>query len=117
MTNAPNSNLFKSALIEIISEIIIERIDDITFRAEGDATLEQIEPLLNLEFPEEFPKHKTIGWLILNIIHRFPEEGEKIRVPETNLELEVVDKDEEYIDKVHITILEDTIEPEETPTE
>jgi CBS domain containing-hemolysin-like protein len=80
-------------------------IDDNKVKAQGDATLEEIEEEIEIDFPEKFQKHKTIGWLILHILHRFPKEGEKVKVPNTKLMLEVVDKDGEYIDQVHIHVL------------
>ncbi len=87
-------------------QVSIEMIDSNKARSEGDVSLERVEDLLNIKFPEEYPKHKTISWLILDILHRFPKTREKIMVPETNIEIEVVDKDGEYIDEVNITILD-----------
>ena len=87
-------------------QVSIEMIDSNKARSEGDVSLERVEDLLNIKFPEEYPKHKTVSWLILDILHRFPKTREKIMVPETNIEIEVVDKDGEYIDEVNITILD-----------
>lgn len=83
-------------------EVPVEAIDEKKARAEGDATLENIQDILNIRFPKEFPKHKTVSWLILDILHRFPEEGEIISIPGTDIQIEVIDKDGEYIDKVFI---------------
>lgn len=88
-------------------ETDIEMIGENVAKAEGDASLEAIEGLLDIKFPETYPKHRTIGWLVLDILHRFPTEGEIILVPDTSIQLEVIDKDAEYIDKVYITILND----------
>lgn len=78
----------------------ITKIDDNTFMVQGGVEIEDLEDLVGLKMPDDFPKHKSISWLILDILHRFPEEGETIMIPETNITLEVLDMDEEYIDKV-----------------
>jgi len=83
-------------------EISVEPVDEYKVRADGYASLEQVQDVLKMQFPPRFPKHKTISWLILNLLHRFPEEGEIITVPGTSIKIEVVDKDGEYIDKVFI---------------
>jgi putative hemolysin len=85
-------------------EVSVERIDEAKVRADGDASLEEVQDILNIQFPNQFPKHKTISWLILDILHRFPEEGEIISVPGSAIKIEVVDKDGEYVDKVFITV-------------
>lgn len=85
-------------------ETPVEAIDEQKVRAEGDATLEEIQEVLNIQFPQKYPKHKTISWLILHILHRFPEEGEIITVPGTTIKIEIVDKDGEYVDKVFIEL-------------
>lgn len=94
----------------------IKQLDDTLYQVEGDTTLEDIEEYTGYNFPDEYPKHKTIGWLILNILNRFPKEGEVLEIVDSNLRLEVVDKDGEYIDKVNIE-LADITEDEDDPTD
>ncbi len=83
-------------------EIAVEAVDECKARADGDATIENVQDVLGIQFPEEFPKHKTMSWLILDILHRFPEEGEIISIPGSDIKIEVIDKDDEYVDKVFI---------------
>jgi len=85
-------------------EISVETIEDNKARASGDATLETVQDILGIKFPDQFPKHKTLSWLVLDILHRFPDEGEIIAVPNSKIKIEVVDKDGEYIDKVFILV-------------
>lgn len=86
------------------TEVSVETIEENKARASGDATLETVQEVLKIQFPEQFPKHKTISWLVLDILHRFPEEGDIIAVPDSNIKIEVVDKDGEYVDKVFIVV-------------
>ncbi len=85
-------------------EVSVEAIDEFKVRADGDATIEEVQDILNIRFPDEFPRHKTMSWVILDILHRFPDEGEVITVPGTNIDIEVVDKDGEYVDKVFVEV-------------
>ena len=67
-------------------------------------TIEEISKEMKISFPEEYPQEKSLSWLILEILHRFPKQGEKIEITGAGVELTVVDMDEEYIDKVRIVI-------------
>lgn len=52
---------------------------------------------------EEIPNiNKSLSWLILDKLHRFPQEGEKIDFEEFEISMVIIDMDEEYIDKVKI---------------
>lgn len=84
-------------------EISISMISDEKARVHGYVTIEEMEEFLKINLPDEYPKHKSIGWLVLDILHGFPQEGEIIRIPETPYQIEVVDKDDEYIDQVYIS--------------
>lgn len=85
-------------------EIEIEEIEKNIFKVEGDVSLEKIEEVTKIEFSQEYPKNKSIGWLVLDILHRFPNEGEVLTVPDSNIQLKIIDKDDEYIDQIHIII-------------
>jgi putative hemolysin len=89
------------------AEVSLEKIEENKLKVQGDTNLEQIEDNLQVSFPEEFPKYKTVGWLILDILHRFPEKGELVEVPGSTIQLEIVSKDEEYIQEVYVTANED----------
>lgn len=80
----------------------VQVIDENKVRSNGDASIEDVQAASNIKFPDDFPKHKTVNWVILHILHRFPEEGEIISVPKSNIKIEVIDKDGEYVDKVSI---------------
>jgi len=66
----------------------IRRVGKRKFLCSADIELEQIENFLQKELekaaPERFPweleaENKTVGYLILDILERFPEEGEKVK--------------------------------------
>lgn len=80
----------------------IKMIDENTFRAQGDVSIEDLEEAIKVALPAEYPKHKSVSWLILDILHRFPEEGEIVALPETDIQFEVINKDKELIDKILI---------------
>jgi putative hemolysin len=76
--------------------------NDGTGEARGDVNLEDIENNMQLAFPAQYLKHKSINWLILDILNRFPEEGEIVEVPESTIKLKIMKMNKEYIDKVEI---------------
>lgn len=80
----------------------IRVVDDNSCVVAGSVTIEEVEDSVKIVMPAEYPKHKNVSWLILDILHRFPKEGEVIRVPDSNIRLKVIDMDKEYIDKVEI---------------
>lgn len=80
----------------------IRILDDNRCVVQGDVTIEEIENSMDIVLPIEHPKHKSISWLILDILHRFPKEGEVIKVPDSYIRLKVLDMDKEYIDKVEV---------------
>ena len=80
----------------------IRILDDNSCVVEGSVTIEEVEESIKVVVPTGYPKHKSISWLILDILHRFPKEGEVIKVPESYIRLKVISMDEEYIDKVEI---------------
>jgi len=91
--------------IEDESDAIVDEIraiDQGVYEVQGDVTIDEIEKNMEIAFPVEYLKHKSISWLILELLHRFPREGELIVVPETTIQLKIIDMDKEYIDKVEI---------------
>jgi putative hemolysin len=80
----------------------IRMLDDTTCVVQGGVTIEEVEDSLKTTLPEKYPKHKTISWLVLDLLHRFPKEGEIIRVPNSHVQLKVIGMDKEYIDSVEI---------------
>ncbi len=55
---------------------------------------------------EDVPLNKTLSGLILDKLHRFPKEGERIEFEEFGLFMVIIDMDEEYIDKVKVCLLD-----------
>jgi len=80
-------------------EKTVHRLDNATWEAEGDATIEEVNEALDIEL--EYPDHQTISLLILEKLKRFPKEGEKINYE--NLELQVKKMGRNKIEKVIIT--------------
>ncbi len=64
----------------------------------GDAEVEEIEELFDLEFAED--SYITIGGLITHHLGRLPEIGEKIQIK--NLSLEILEVDQKTIKKLRI---------------
>jgi len=97
-------------LEEIVGDIIDEqdrelkkvyRIDKNTWEALGDATIERINEELQIEL--NYPEHQTISLLILEQLHRFPKQGEKILYE--NLIFQVKAMSHKKIEKVLISKL------------
>lgn len=80
----------------------IIRQDDGSLVVDSDVSLEDAEEHLPVPFPDAYPKHKSLSWLVHEILHRFPEDGEVIGVPESELLLVVKGKRKEHITKVQI---------------
>lgn len=80
----------------------ITPIDHGAYTAAGDVSLEELEEVIGESFPAQYPRHKSISWLILDILHRFPDKGEIVAVPGTTIRIEVLDKEKELINSVKI---------------
>lgn len=68
------------------------------WEADGDATIEEINFVIQSEI--EYPEHQTIGLLILEELHGFPREGEKIQYD--GYEFQVTNMSKKKIEKVNI---------------
>ena len=71
------------------------------WEAHGEATVEQINEVLDVEL--DYPEHQTISLLILEHLHRFPKLGEKIIYE--NLIFQVKEMSKKKIEIVQITKL------------
>ncbi len=60
---------------------------------------------------EEISLNTTLSRLILDKLHSFPKEGQKIDFQELNMSIQVIDMDDEYIDKVKVTLFNTEIYP------
>ncbi len=85
-------------------EVKIRKNENGELFCNSDVLLSEALRIFNHEISnsEEIPLNKTLSWLILDKLHRFPNEGEKIDFKELGLSIEIIDMDEEYIDKVKI---------------
>ena len=81
-------------------EKTVRKLDNTTWEADGDATIEEINEELDIEL--KYPEHHTISLLILEELKRFPTQGEKIVFE--NLELQINEMGKNKIEKVIITI-------------
>lgn len=74
--------------------------------ADGDASLDEILKFLNAsenDFEQEISLDKSISGIILDALHRFPKEGEKIELKNFPFTIIITDMDNnECIDKVQI---------------
>jgi CBS domain containing-hemolysin-like protein len=64
----------------------------------GNADLEKIEELFDLEFAEE--NYLTVGGLIMHHLGRLPRQGERLQIQD--LSLEVLEADQKTIKKLRI---------------
>ncbi len=71
------------------------------WEADGDATIEEINFVVQSEI--KYPEHQTISLLILEELHGFPNEGEKIEYD--GYEFQVTQMSKKKIEKVNITKL------------
>ena len=83
-----------------LEEKTVRKLDNTTWEADGDATIEEINEELDIEL--DYPEHQTISLLILEKLKRFPTQGEKINYE--NLELQVNEMGKNIIEKVVIII-------------
>lgn len=79
--------------------------------AEGETTLNQI--LKFLAIPElddslDYSLDQSISGVILDRLHRFPQEGENIKFPGIPFDVVITDMDKECIDKVQVLVEENT---------
>ncbi|MCX7996272.1 MAG: CNNM domain-containing protein [Patescibacteria group bacterium] len=77
-----------------VTETLIEKLDGTAFKAHGEASIHEFEEISGITLPKEYPKHRSMSWLILDILHRFPKEGEVVEVPGTGLQITVIDMDD-----------------------
>ncbi|OIP80988.1 hemolysin [Candidatus Peregrinibacteria bacterium CG22_combo_CG10-13_8_21_14_all_44_10] len=89
----------EDVLEEIVGEIVDEsdideehytKISDNTVLANGRAVLEDISDELGIVFPE--PEHKTINYLIVEKLGRFPKKGEVINFDKFELKVLMLDR-------------------------
>lgn len=96
-------------LEEIVGDIVdehevdtgyIEKVKKNEFLVSGEATLEDITEALGIELPEAY--YRSINYLILKTLSRFPHKDEVIDYPQC--EIKVVQKNKKKIEKVLIKL-------------
>ncbi len=89
----------EDVLEEIVGEIIDEsdideahykKISDNTILASGKAVLEDLSEELGIVFPE--PEHKTISYLVVEKLGRFPHKGEIIKFDKFEIKVLMLDR-------------------------
>lgn len=97
-------------LEEIVGDIVDEQdreqkmvfpIGKNEWEAHGDATIEMINNALGVKLG--YPEHQTVSLLILEQLHRFPKQGEKIAYE--NLILQVTELTKKKIERLHLSKL------------
>ena len=90
------------------TEIKIQKNENGELFCNGDVLLSEALKIFNYEIngSKEISLNKTLSRLILDKLHRFPKEGEKIDFDTLSLSIVIIDMDEEYIDKVKIIPLD-----------
>ena len=71
---------------------------------DGDTSLDDLSNKIEQEIPKKFPSHKSIAWLCMELLHRFPKKGDKIAVPLTNIVLLVLSVENKKAKKVSVHI-------------
>jgi CBS domain containing-hemolysin-like protein len=71
---------------------------------DGDVGLSELLQFMKIVPPRKQKLHldKSISWLILERLHRFPKEGEQIELKEFGITAHVVDMDDECIDVIRV---------------
>ncbi len=95
-------------------ELEIVKKDDTTYLITGQAALDDIGEVVDVEFPDE--DYETIGGLVLDLLGRIPDGQEHPEVQFENLRLKVLEMDEKRISRIELTILpnvEDEFEADE----
>lgn len=96
-------------LEEIVGDIVdeheidpgyIEKIKKNEYLVSGEATIEDISDALGVELPEAY--YRSINYLILKTLSRFPHKDEVIEYPQCTLK--IVQKNKKKIEKVLITL-------------
>ncbi|HEY5714505.1 MAG TPA: hemolysin family protein [Candidatus Gracilibacteria bacterium] len=57
------------------------------FEIDADISLSDFEEKTKQKLPEQFPLHKSLAWLAMEILHRFPKKGDHVIIPETDIVL------------------------------
>lgn len=86
----------------------IVRKDERTYVVAGMAALSAVGETLGMTFPED--DFDTLAGLVISLLGRIPEEGEKPEVDFGDLHLKVLDMDEKRVSRVQIT-LKEKLEP------
>lgn len=84
------------------AEIPIEVINDKTIIAKGDMTIEDINDFFKIKFAQN--EHDTINTFLVEHLHRFPREGEIVKLPRAKILILKMKK--KMVDKVKITKVE-----------
>jgi len=77
----------------------IYRLDSSTWELRGDTTIDEINQAVGTDL--SYPGHKNISLLVLELLKRFPKEGEKMTYE--NLELQIKKMGKNKIEKIIIT--------------
>ncbi len=57
---------------------------------DADMSLGDLEKEMNGSIPVRFPRYKSVGWLVMELLHRFPKKDDVVRIPRTQIELKVM---------------------------
>ncbi|MBR1930796.1 MAG: HlyC/CorC family transporter [Lachnospiraceae bacterium] len=109
-------------LEEIVGEIrdeydadeaeFIQKLDDVTYLVEGSMKLDDINDAIGTDLVSE--DYDSIGGIIIEYLNRLPEEGDSVTL-ENGIKLEVIDTEQNRIQKVCMTLPVQTVSSDTPP--
>lgn len=97
-------------------EHIIDKVDDNNYYVDGNVSLNDLNEEVNINLESE--NSETIGGFLIDILGEIPEEGDENReVPFENYIFTILSVKERRIEKVKITILQESAEEEKEENE
>ena len=95
---------------------IIDKVDDNNYYVDGNVSLNDLNEEVNINLESE--NSETIGGFLIDILGEIPEEGDENReVPFENYIFTILSVKERRIEKVKITILQESAEEEKEENE
>lgn len=74
---------------------------------DGEVTIGTLSENIECEISEKYPPYKTVAWLCMDLLSRFPQKNDCIKIPDTNITLLILSTKNKKAQKVAVQIKED----------